>query len=202
MTLNRSISVKFVFLIFFSNLIFSCATKPKSFEEKERETFIIDKNAVLEQYYSRNFVDAQVLLNSMNNKYTLEDNKRAVAKLQEMLQENLREGIKPKNKIVKKPRSKSVKETPIAGAVDFNPGPMPEISPYGKVYAVMKYIEDNANDPSSIEYVNWGKPEVYKTDKYAMWQVNVSYRGKNAFGALVLNSSTFFIKNNQIIAQK
>lgn len=59
-------------------------------------------------------------------------------------------------------------------------------------YACQYYLEQNANDPSSIDIEDWKVDGQSKNG----WVVIAKYRGKNAFGGLVLNVSKFDIRFN------
>lgn len=59
-------------------------------------------------------------------------------------------------------------------------------------YACESFLKDNANDPSSIDIEDY---QVKGQSKNG-WIVAVKYRGKNAFGGLVLNVSTFDVRYN------
>ncbi len=60
--------------------------------------------------------------------------------------------------------------------------------------ACRAYLEEYANDPSSIEI------EDYRIEGQSNngWVVSVKYRGSNAYGAIVLNYATFDIKFNSV----
>lgn len=59
-------------------------------------------------------------------------------------------------------------------------------------YACETLLKENANDPSSIDI------EGYAVQRQSAkgWVVALKYRGKNAFGGLVLNVSTFDVRFN------
>lgn len=65
----------------------------------------------------------------------------------------------------------------------------------GSVLAVEKYIKANSKDPNSIEYVEWTK--VTPSDEF--WAVRCKFRGKNSFGALVLQNQWFYIQNENVV---
>ena len=75
-------------------------------------------------------------------------------------------------------------------------GEKPVISQWdGSYFEVKKYLKQVANDPDSIEMD--GCTDVYHTKNG--WLVGCNYRGKNAFGALIRNSSWFTIRHGQVI---
>lgn len=63
----------------------------------------------------------------------------------------------------------------------------------GVCYAVIDYIEKNANDPESIKFVECSYISKFSNGNYGQ---RVKYRGKNAFGALVLNENYFIMSGN------
>ncbi len=75
-------------------------------------------------------------------------------------------------------------------------GPKPINSPWdGSVPEVERYLERVLNDPDSYEHVSSTVPVV----RGEYWLVRSSFRGKNAFGGLVLNTKTFYIQQNQVV---
>ena len=68
----------------------------------------------------------------------------------------------------------------------------------GSYRPVKRYLEEKANDPSSIE-VKGCTPVSYSNEG---WLVACDYRGKNAFGAMVLNSNWFVIINDTVVDVK
>ena len=68
----------------------------------------------------------------------------------------------------------------------------PSADPWnGVCYAVKDYMKENANDPKSIKYAECSYILKFNTGKYGQ---RVKYRGKNAFGAVVLNENFFVIE--------
>jgi len=65
----------------------------------------------------------------------------------------------------------------------------------GSYNCIKKYLKMKANDPDSIKLVLCTK--VYYTD--SGWLVGCKYRGRNAFGGIVLNYNWFTIVNNAVI---
>ena len=75
-------------------------------------------------------------------------------------------------------------------------GPKPQNSGWdGSVLAVKQYLRQVMHDPDSYEHV--GTTEAVARGEY--WLVRSSYRGKNAFGGLVLNTKTFYIQQGQVV---
>lgn len=74
-------------------------------------------------------------------------------------------------------------------------GPRPTVSPWnGAALAVSSYLRLAANDPDSIEIVACG--DLYTDGNF--WTQDCAYRGSNAFGATVLNSTRFFIQHEAV----
>lgn len=61
----------------------------------------------------------------------------------------------------------------------------------GSVKQVKRWLQDNANDPSSIEFMSWGS--VHK-EPGGYW-VQCKFRAKNSFGALVIQAMEFHLDN-------
>ena len=69
---------------------------------------------------------------------------------------------------------------------------IPAASAWDGVCSCIKdYIKDNAHDPKSIKYVECSPILAFDNGLYGQ---RVKYRGKNAFGGLVLNEQMFYIK--------
>jgi len=66
----------------------------------------------------------------------------------------------------------------------------------GSYRVVETYLKRAMNDPSSLDMNNC--TSVYKIDNEG-WGVRCSYRGKNAFGGMVLNSNWFIIRQNTVV---
>lgn len=76
-------------------------------------------------------------------------------------------------------------------------GDKPTKSSYDGSYPVVKfYLRQAMHDPSSLDINNCSS--VYKIEDKG-WAVKCSYRGKNAFGGIVLNSNWFIIRQNTVI---
>lgn len=65
-------------------------------------------------------------------------------------------------------------------------------------FAVKYYLEKNAHDPDSIQMV--GCTNVIKTS--VGWETSCKFRGKNGFGAKVLNVKTFWINKGIVVGMK
>ena len=75
-------------------------------------------------------------------------------------------------------------------------GPMPTNSAWdGSVPAVERYLKMVLNDPGSYDHVRTSA--VSGEGDY--WVVVSSFRGKNAFGGLVLNVKKFYIQQGQVV---
>ncbi|ADO83840.1 hypothetical protein Ilyop_2070 (plasmid) [Ilyobacter polytropus DSM 2926] len=71
---------------------------------------------------------------------------------------------------------------------------VPQASPWDSVtYAVKNYLKDNANDPKSIKYVECSY--ILKLSNGG-WAQRVKFRGKNAYGGMVLNEYAFLISGD------
>ena len=73
--------------------------------------------------------------------------------------------------------------------IEFSGKPAFQVSPRGKVWPVVWWIEDRAHDPKSLEWLYWS-PLMSNGAKLG---VTVRYRARNAFGALVLEDRVFFL---------
>ena len=65
----------------------------------------------------------------------------------------------------------------------------------GSYREVKDYLKLTAHDPDSIKIESC--TEAYKAEDG--WDVGCSWRGKNAFGGLVLQSARFVIRNGQVV---
>jgi hypothetical protein len=63
-----------------------------------------------------------------------------------------------------------------------------DTSPYGENYSVFFYLKENLNDPDSYKHVN---TEIAYQDENSYCLVKTTYRAKNGFGAMVLNTRIF-----------
>ncbi len=58
-----------------------------------------------------------------------------------------------------------------------------------------RYLKTVMNDPGSYEHIQSTVP-VGEGD---YWTVVSSFRGKNAFGALIINTKKFYIQQGQVV---
>lgn len=58
----------------------------------------------------------------------------------------------------------------------------------GSVHQVVRWLEKNLRDPSSVEYIEWSP--VTKVDSGG-YRVRVKYRAKNGFGGYVVSNQLF-----------
>ena len=65
----------------------------------------------------------------------------------------------------------------------------------GSVPAVERYLKNVMNDPGSYDHVRTG--QVSGEGDY--WVVISGFRGKNAFGGLVVTVKKFYIQQNQVV---
>lgn len=68
----------------------------------------------------------------------------------------------------------------------------------GSVGIVKDYIKENANDASSIKFIEWSKVSSFGD----YWVVRCKYKGTNALGGVVTENTWFYIQNNQVIKTK
>lgn len=69
----------------------------------------------------------------------------------------------------------------------------------GSVRCVKDYLKKNVKDPSSLKFQDWFKPMLVEVDGKKYWRVKVTYRAKNSFGAVVLETGYAFIRHNQVV---
>lgn len=75
-------------------------------------------------------------------------------------------------------------------------GPKPEQSELtGGVKIVEKYIKDNANDASSVKFIEWSKV----TAAGENWVVRCKFSAKNQLGGVVTSNMLFFIQNSKVV---
>jgi hypothetical protein len=69
----------------------------------------------------------------------------------------------------------------------------------GQVPAVIRYLQDNLNDPYSMRLLKWSK--VQKVTKYGAryWYVSLRMRAKNGFGAYILRDTGFYMRHNKVV---
>lgn len=66
----------------------------------------------------------------------------------------------------------------------------PQLSPWdGGSFEVERFVKETAHDPSSVEVSRCTQPRL--TDK--CWELTCDVRGRNAFGAMVLDHKTFYV---------
>lgn len=81
-------------------------------------------------------------------------------------------------------------------ALDAARGTKPVQSQYdGEVYAVKRFLQRTLNDPESYEHIE--SSTITTSGEY--WVVTSRFRGKNAFGAKVINTKTFFIQGGEVV---
>jgi Outer membrane efflux protein len=78
-------------------------------------------------------------------------------------------------------------------------GPMPAQLANGQIPAVIRYLNDNLNDPYSMKLLKWSKLRIaYKYDQ-PFWYVTLRLRAKNGFGAYILREAGFYLKKNIVV---
>lgn len=71
------------------------------------------------------------------------------------------------------------------------------IKNYENIYVEVKdYLKQNMHDPSSLEFKSC--TDVFRKSDTG-WMVACQYRGKNAYGAIVLNANWFIIRQGRVI---
>ena len=79
--------------------------------------------------------------------------------------------------------------------IGFSLFAVPQASAWdGVTYAVKNYMDDNANNPKSIKYVDCSP--IMKLSNGG-WAQRVKFRGENAFGGTVLNELVFLIQGDR-----
>jgi hypothetical protein len=63
----------------------------------------------------------------------------------------------------------------------------------GSVWQVRSWLNNNAKDPESIEYITWYP--LQKTNDGG-FSVRVKYRAKNSFGGYVIEEKNFFLNSS------
>ncbi len=92
--------------------------------------------------------------------------------------------------------AKEEREQAAAALVDDLRGPMPVNSAWdGSVRAVETSIKERMNDPDSYEHVRTTIPFAQGMH----WVVTSTYRGKNAFGAKIVVTHTFWIQQGEVV---
>ena len=78
-------------------------------------------------------------------------------------------------------------------------GEQPEQSEWdGSVKVVEEYVKSNANDASSIDFLEWSK--VSPIGNY--WVVRAKFKGSNVLGGIVTSNKWFYIQNNKVVKTK
>jgi len=65
----------------------------------------------------------------------------------------------------------------------------------GYKQTIQTYLRDKANDPDSLEIVEWGAPEMVD----GATKVKVRLRAKNVFGAKMMQEMTFAVKDGKVV---
>ena len=79
-------------------------------------------------------------------------------------------------------------------------GPRPTNNPWdAKVREVDEYLENNANDYHSIEYISWSPVSLTTWEGNQYWSVRCKFRGANAFGGTIINEKIFLIRKGQVV---
>jgi len=78
-------------------------------------------------------------------------------------------------------------------------GPRPSQLANGQVPVVIRYLNDNLNDPYSMKLLKWSKLHIIYKYNMPFWYVSVRLRAKNGFGAYILKEAGFYLKNNKVI---
>jgi len=68
----------------------------------------------------------------------------------------------------------------------------------GSVKIVKDYIKNNANDASSIKFLEWSKVSPMGD----FWVVRAKYKGNNALGGTVTENKWFYIQNSEVVKTK
>lgn len=72
----------------------------------------------------------------------------------------------------------------------------------GDVLPVKTYLKAVLNDYDSSEFVEWSPVTKVYIGKEPYWGVRLRLRAKNAFGALMLRDTYYYIRNNQVVIAK
>lgn len=82
-------------------------------------------------------------------------------------------------------------------------GPKPKNSEWdGRVDAVVSFLRKNLNDYGSSEFVEWSPVTKVAVKGEPYWTVRLKLRAKNAFGALILKETYYFIRQNEVVSAK
>jgi len=75
-------------------------------------------------------------------------------------------------------------------------GTAPQMSGWnGACIACKDYLKQAMNDPDSFDHVRSSVPQI----EGAYWSVVMVFRGKNAFGATIMNAKKFYIQSDQVV---
>ncbi len=78
-------------------------------------------------------------------------------------------------------------------------GTKPEQSELDASVKIVKdYINNNAKDASSIEFLEWSKVTQFGEN----WIVRCKHKGTNSFGAIVTENNWFYIQNGKVVNTK
>lgn len=78
-------------------------------------------------------------------------------------------------------------------------GEQPEQSEWdGSVKAVEDFVKANANDASSIDFIEWSKVSPFGD----YWVVRAKFKGSNALGGVMTENKWFYIQNNKVVKIK
>lgn len=79
---------------------------------------------------------------------------------------------------------------------DAQRGPRPTTSPWsGACNACEDHVKPSMHDPSSFQHVATSAA----SQEGPFWVVTMSFRGKNAYGALVVNTKKFWIQRGRVV---
>ena len=95
--------------------------------------------------------------------------------------------------LVEVERSKRVNDSSALGQI-------PHQLADGRVPTVVRYLEDNLNDPYSMKLLKWSRiRKVYLANRQPYWYVTLRLRAKNGFGAYILKEAGFYLRYNKVI---
>jgi hypothetical protein len=95
--------------------------------------------------------------------------------------------------LVKVERSRQVNHSSTVGQI-------PHQLPDGRVPTVVRYLEDNLNDPYSMKLLKWSRVrKVYLANRQPYWYVTLRLRAKNGFGAYILKEAGFYLRHNKVV---
>lgn len=78
-------------------------------------------------------------------------------------------------------------------------GPKPRQFADGRVPAVIRYLEENLNDPYTMKLIRWSKIRIVYLHDERYWYVEVRMRVKNAFGAYILKEAGFYLRHDKVV---